>query len=259
MSLSQCSFQSCLILLYWQNKLFSLKYWSFWWDIIGSSSGLSLVQRQAITWTNTGSEQNFSELWIGILSLLVKKMHLKTSSVNLGDKLISKQLVETIFYSLSIIRPYSNDFMPMSYKYMYTWSRRVGLTHEFLRKGIQGLTTCIHEASSQYTGLTESCFIGIWVCHMTAVTGMTMPVFYLSVKSWQFLWGLLPKHIYTIYLSLYIYIYPILNHLPWVAMTWQGWADVRTVTPTIALLVEALFGHDLYWYKLLLLRYSLKV
>ena len=55
------------------------------WYIIGSGNGLSIVQRQAITWTNagllsTGSlETNFGEILIGIYTFPFKKMRLKMS------------------------------------------------------------------------------------------------------------------------------------------------------------------------------------
>ena len=49
------------------------------WVSIGSGNGLSLVRRQAITWTNDGLlsigllETNVSEIWIGILSFSFNK------------------------------------------------------------------------------------------------------------------------------------------------------------------------------------------
>ena len=61
-------------------------YASVNWVIIGSGNGLSPVRRQAITWTNAALLSirllgiNFTEIWIGILSFSLKKMHLKMSS-----------------------------------------------------------------------------------------------------------------------------------------------------------------------------------
>ena len=54
--------------------------------VIGSDNGLSPDQRQAIIWTDTGLlligplGTNISEILIGILTFLLKKMHLKVSS-----------------------------------------------------------------------------------------------------------------------------------------------------------------------------------
>ena len=54
--------------------------------IIGSDNGLSPGRRQAIIWTNAGIlligplETNFSEIWIGIQTFSLKKIHLKISS-----------------------------------------------------------------------------------------------------------------------------------------------------------------------------------
>ena len=55
--------------------------------IIGSENGLSPGRRQAIIWTDAGIlligpfETNFSEIWIGIQTFSLKKIHLKMSSV----------------------------------------------------------------------------------------------------------------------------------------------------------------------------------
>ena len=55
-------------------------------SIIGSDNGLSPGRRQAIIWTNDGIlligplGTNFSEIFIEILTLSLKKMHLKVSS-----------------------------------------------------------------------------------------------------------------------------------------------------------------------------------
>ena len=57
--------------------------------IIGSDSGLSPVQRQAITWTNAALlsigllRTNFSEIWTGMLSFSFKKIHLKMTSAKM--------------------------------------------------------------------------------------------------------------------------------------------------------------------------------
>ena len=54
--------------------------------IIGSDNGLSPGWRQAIIWTNAGilligpMGTNFSEIWIGIQTFSLKKIHLKMSS-----------------------------------------------------------------------------------------------------------------------------------------------------------------------------------
>ena len=55
------------------------------WVIIGSGNSLSLVRRQAITWTNADLllivplGTSFNEVLIGILSFSFKKVHLKMS------------------------------------------------------------------------------------------------------------------------------------------------------------------------------------
>ena len=68
----------------------SISYASVKWVSIGSGNGLSLLRRQAITWTNAGLLSigplgiNFSEIWIiGIISFLFMKMYLKMSSVRI--------------------------------------------------------------------------------------------------------------------------------------------------------------------------------
>ena len=58
--------------------------------IIGSDNGLVPARRQAIVWTNAGiwliglMGTNFSEIRIGILSFLFKKMHLELSSAKMA-------------------------------------------------------------------------------------------------------------------------------------------------------------------------------
>ena len=60
------------------------------WAIIGSYNGLSPLRRQAITWPNAGLlsigllRTNLSEIWIGILPIPFKKMHLKISSAKMA-------------------------------------------------------------------------------------------------------------------------------------------------------------------------------
>ena len=70
-------------------------------DNIGSGNGLSLVQRQAITWTNAGFLSigrvgiNVCEIWIEILAFSIKKMRLKcllwngSHFVQGGDEILS--------------------------------------------------------------------------------------------------------------------------------------------------------------------------
>ena len=65
-------------------------YASLNWVIFGSGNGLSPVQRQAISWTNTGllsielAGASFSGIWIWILSFLFKKMQLKRLSAKMA-------------------------------------------------------------------------------------------------------------------------------------------------------------------------------
>ena len=72
------------------------------WVSISSGNGLSPVRRQAITWTNHAGllsvglmGTNFSEIRIGILSFLFKKMNLKLSSANIATILPRRRWVNS--------------------------------------------------------------------------------------------------------------------------------------------------------------------
>ena len=86
--------------------------------IIGSGKGLSPIRRQATIWTNAGLlligflGTNFSEIWIGILSISFKKMHSKMSSAKLGAilsrgamswHLINHEFARSLFLFVSVL------------------------------------------------------------------------------------------------------------------------------------------------------------
>ena len=65
-------------------------YGSANWVSISIGNGLPPVRHQVITWTNADwlsigiPGTNFSEIWIGILSFLFRKLHLKLSSAKMA-------------------------------------------------------------------------------------------------------------------------------------------------------------------------------
>ena len=71
-----------------------------------SGNGLSPVRRQAITWINAGLLSigllgtDFSEIWIGILSFSLKKIHPNLSSAKMSAILSRGRWVKWYFYTL---------------------------------------------------------------------------------------------------------------------------------------------------------------
>ena len=79
------------------------------WASIGSGNGLSPIQLQTITWTNAGLlsigllKTNFNEIWIRILSFLLKKMHFKMLSTNMAAILFRGRWFEYLYLLYQIM------------------------------------------------------------------------------------------------------------------------------------------------------------
>ena len=78
--------------------------------IIGSDNGLSPTRRQAIIWTNAGilligpSGTNFSEIFIGIQTFSVKKMHLKMSYARSCSFCLGLNMLNFCIFILNILQ-----------------------------------------------------------------------------------------------------------------------------------------------------------